>query len=748
MSVDDDFRLITGFKELYPHQRETIEYLSNGKSVVLRAPTGSGKSEAVVVPFLTSMNKTLPSQMLYSLPVRTLVDDLSSRFAKYSNVKWLSVAGHHGKRIETPLFYPPIIVTTIDQTVGAYVCTPLSLSLRHGNIPAGAVSSALLVFDEVHTFDPERALQSALILAKHSNRLNLPFVFMSATMPDLFIKKLEGTIDFEKVDADEKDIPTRKNRDVLVYWEGRKLTSKDVMEKYNASKGKTIAVCNTVGKAQEIYGELKGKVDCELILLHSRFLEEDRSKKEEKLKEIFEKGSERRGILVSTQVIEVGLDISCDTMLTELSPIDSLIQRAGRCGRWGGEGRLYVYDIEKPNPYRKDLVDETRKKIKEIDGRKFDWKAEKALVNDILGEYAREWLKIENTARILNTLAQAAFEGNRKLVADAVRETFSCEISIHDDPNTLENAYGLKKIKVPVGVLRKFFRDSGPIMWKLVDNNIISDEAPEIVSQQILRAEEIVPYEFYIIHPDHISYDDKGLLFKPKGENFECIEQEERREFEHEYKKETWVEHSMRTLEVFESIFLPRYRFAIDKFAKAWKVEFSEFLEELRLVMLLHDIGKLNERWQNKIGWDGKEPLAHSGEDNVKSLPSHASISAHSLKDVFKGWKMDKAVIYAIAHHHSVRASTIPMYEFITGWRDQILEVTEDVRLKINLDEIKSRTRSRPPRLRQFPDIMNEKLYRTYAFVSRILRLSDQIATAGGEGAVLRYENWHGNVRC
>ncbi|MDI6902643.1 MAG: CRISPR-associated helicase Cas3' [Methanocellales archaeon] len=746
MSVDDDFRLITGFKEFYPHQRETIEYLSNGKSVVLRAPTGSGKSEAVVLPFLTNMNKTLPSQMLYSLPVRTLVDDLSSRFAKYSNVKWLSVAGHHGKRIETPLFYPPIIVTTIDQTVGAYVCTPLSLSLRHGNIPAGAVSSALLVFDEVHTFDPERALQSALILARHSNRLNLPFVFMSATMPDSFIKKLEGIIDFEKVDADEKDIPIRKNRDVLVYWEGRKLTSKNVMEKYNTSKGKTIVVCNTVSKAQEIYRELKGKVDCELVLLHSRFLEEDRNEKEEKLKEIFKKGSERIGILVSTQVIEVGLDISCDTMLTELSPIDSLIQRAGRCARWGGKGRLYVYDVEKPNPYRKDLVDETRKKIKEIDGRKLSWEAEKALVNDILGEYVGEWLNIENTARILNTLAQAAFEGNRKLTEDAVRETFSCEISIHDDPSTLENAYGLKKIKVHAGVLRKFFKDSEPIVWKLVDNNIISDESPIIIPRKISSAEEILPYGFYIIHPNYISYDKhNGLLFEPRGESFECMGRGERRAPEYEYKRETWVEHSMRTLEVFESIFLPRYKFAIDKFAKAWKVEFSEFLEELNLVMLLHDIGKLNKEWQKKVGWqEGEEPLAHSGEGSIEGLPSHAPISAYALSRIFYKWgtEIGQAFYFALAHHHSVRASKMSKYRLIDNWESYLRQLSIS---NVYVEGIHSRGEGKL--FGKFPELINhEKLYHTYTFISRLLRLSDRTATGGGEDAVLRYENWHGNV--
>ncbi|HEW92448.1 MAG TPA: CRISPR-associated helicase Cas3' [Thermotogaceae bacterium] len=747
MDIDDDFRLITGLKNIYPHQRETIEHILNGESVVLRAPTGSGKSEAVIVPFLTNINKTLPSQLIYSLPVRVLVDDLSRRFAKYSNVKGVNVAGHHGKRIETPLFYPPIIITTIDQTVGAYVCTPLSLPLRAGNIPAGAVSSAFLVFDEVHTFDPERALQSALILAKHSSKLNLPFVFMSATMPDVFLEKLGEIFDFKRVDANEKDILIRKNRKVHVYWEGKDktLAGEDVIENYNKSKGKLIVICNTVSKAQDIYKEVENEVGCETVLLHSRFLEEDRKRKEEKLKDIFGKNSNKKGILISTQVIEVGLDISCDTMLTELSPIDSLIQRAGRCSRWGGSGFLHVYDVEKPSPYKVDIMKDTRAEIEKFEGELFDWETEKLLVNIVLGKYVEKWLKTENMARILSTLSQAAFEGNKRLAEDAVRSIFSCDISIHDAPDTLENVYCLKTINVHVGVLRKFFNDDNPTMWELVDNNIISDDSSSIIPQRIYDVESILPYHFYIVHPDCISYDEnRGLLFEPGGNNFGFMEKEEEKIVEYDCKRETWVEHSKRTVDAFNHILLPRYKFAIERFASALKVEYDEFLERLQVSMLLHDIGKLNEGWQAKIGWDGKEPLAHS-DVYVGRLPSHAPISAYALSSVFYEWNPEfgQAFYFALAHHHSVRASKMPKYKLIDGWENCLrqLSVPDAYIDKIKADGEGGKLSG------TFPELSNHvKLYRTYTFVSRLLRISDRIATGGGEDAILRYENWYGNV--
>ncbi|MEX2752642.1 MAG: hypothetical protein Q6366_012270 [Candidatus Freyarchaeota archaeon] len=63
-----------------------------------------------------------------------------------------------------------------------------------------------------------------------------------------------------------------------------------MLEKYESSEGRVITVCNTVERTQELYEGVKGKVDCEVTLLHSRFLDEDRRNKEEKLKEIFDPG--------------------------------------------------------------------------------------------------------------------------------------------------------------------------------------------------------------------------------------------------------------------------------------------------------------------------------------------------------------------------------------------------------------------------------------------------------------------------
>ncbi len=91
--------------------------------------------------------------------------------------------------------------------------------------------------------------------------------------------------------------------------------------------------------------------DIVITLLHSRFLPGDVKEKEEFLQEKFEENWEDDGkcyVLISTQVIEVGINITSQVMHVQLCPMSSLMQRAGRCARFQKETeemRVY-YDVE------------------------------------------------------------------------------------------------------------------------------------------------------------------------------------------------------------------------------------------------------------------------------------------------------------------------------------------------------------------------------------------------------------------
>jgi len=352
--------------KVYRHQVETFQQLAQGNSVLLHAPTGSGKSEAAFIPYVfLREDRSFPHRFIYVLPMRALVDSLFERFAAIqeraleANVVDCAfrLARQHGMRPESALFYADAIVATLDQVLSSYVCTPLSLGVRHGNIPAGAIASSWLVFDEIHTFDPHRGLQAAVFLAHRCRELGIPVVIMSATLPRSARKILVDRLALQEVQASEEEIPCRKNRRVMLrFHPGEFLTAQTVQEQIRRNgSSRVIVVCNTVDRAIRLSRDLKGLGVNVNLLLHSRHLPEDRQEKSLRLHELLGKAAlppdgEAEGqscrVVVATQVIEVGLDISCDLLLTELAPIDALIQRTGRCARWAETpGQVIVFDV-------------------------------------------------------------------------------------------------------------------------------------------------------------------------------------------------------------------------------------------------------------------------------------------------------------------------------------------------------------------------------------------------------------------
>lgn len=764
MDLKEFFKKFTGYNP-YNFQIECIEELTQGGSLIVRAPTGSGKSEVAFISFLHSKNEQLPPQMIYSLPTRTLIDNLSNRALKYATFKNQSIATHHGKRVESPLFDEDIIVTTIDQTVGAYVCTPLSAPLRRGNIFAGGVSSAFLVFDEIHTFDPQRGLQTALTLIEHSSKLNIPVCVMSATLPSKLIEKMYEILNkYHKVKTedveDESEIKSRKSREVVLHIFDQNLSPDIVVNIYNtATDKKLIVICNTVNKAQQLfkglYKDYQNKIlrdeisDAKLILIHSRFLDDDRKEKEEKIQRLFSKESKDKVILITTQVIEVGIDISANTVVSEIAPIDSLVQRAGRCARWGGRGDFYVFGTEDYGPYGdlKDVVEKTREELKKNNGTKLTWELERNLVDNILTDYYTHILDDTNRYALLGTLARAVYEGNKTLAEKTVREIYSCGVSIHDNPTILGNDVAkLQKVNVNVFVFKciaKKLIDEGKKIWVIEENNILSDYDASYTVAPVKDSSEILPFKNYIVGLESAKYNKEiGLVFGEMGDKeFEKVEDKTFEENQRELcmKKETWIEHAIKTLDVLDRYFLPRYDYIVKRFSEAFGIDKQDLIEKIRIATALHDIGKLNIEWQKKIGWDGKEPLAHSDREDIIQIGiPHATVSAVALSKVFRDWGDSLGIPFylAVAHHHSPRAMEYSRYTLIDNWEEVIWKVVGQYDLIKDIIDKRTSGRIEIPAI-DISDEQNVLPYRFYTFISKVIRLSDWLATGGEKSAVL-----------
>ena len=129
---------------------------------------------------------------------------------------------------------------------------------------------------------------------------------------------------------------------------------------------RVIVICNTVSQSQALYKDLEAldfDFELNITLLHSRFLPEHRVAKESDLKEKFAQNWKLHDtgaceVLISTQVIEAGINITCEVMHVQLCPMNSLLQRAGRCARFAGEyGEVFVYRSVEVNQENIELAE-------------------------------------------------------------------------------------------------------------------------------------------------------------------------------------------------------------------------------------------------------------------------------------------------------------------------------------------------------------------------------------------------------
>lgn len=176
------------------------------------------------------------------------------------------------------------------------------------------------------------------------NNLNGQFMVMTATLPRIYKDKLEEMgIKFEYNEFIKNTI---RHKIQLVESE----INQDIEEIKESSKNKKVLIIvNTINKAIEIYKKLKDEDVQNVNLLHSRFIQADRSEKERNIKE-FSKNKMKAGIWITTQIVEASLDIDFDMLYTEMSTLDSLFQRLGRCYR----SREYDGNIPNVKIYIKD----------------------------------------------------------------------------------------------------------------------------------------------------------------------------------------------------------------------------------------------------------------------------------------------------------------------------------------------------------------------------------------------------------
>ena len=251
------------------------------------------------------------------------------------------------------------------------------------------LSYSKVIIDEIQAYSPEIV---AVILKglQMINNLGGKFMIMTATLPRIYKEKLQQMgIEFEYQEF-IKD--TERHKIKLI----DKNITEDIEEIYEKSKNrKTLVIVNTINKAIELYDNLKNIGAENVNLLHSRFNQVDRSKKEDNIKK-FSKQENEKGIWITTQIVEASLDIDFDLLYTEMSSLDSLFQRLGRCFRSRKykekEHNIKIYIKDSSGIgyiYDKDIYEKGISLLKEYDGKLLKEETKVDLVDKL---YSKEML--------------------------------------------------------------------------------------------------------------------------------------------------------------------------------------------------------------------------------------------------------------------------------------------------------------------------------------------------------------------
>ncbi|MEM3691668.1 MAG: CRISPR-associated helicase Cas3' [Candidatus Korarchaeum sp.] len=378
-------------REERPFLNYAVGEIEKSDFTFIEAPTGYGKSAISQAIALRSLNEG--RKCIIAFPLRTLLEDQFSKFMSLGlpqdiiGVRYM----HHP---DSRYLIKPITLTTVDTlSLTLFGIAPedmermvryyygMSRSLGHYLFSRAMVLLSDLVLDEVHLLaDTTKSLNFLValirIFADHGGRI----VLMSATIPEalegVLTEKIEGLRFVRFSEESDKDfLEERKEKKYDVSLEGLKRGDEfsRILEflKDGRKKGykRAIVVFNTVREAiafrrklDQKLGELGISRD-RVLLLHSRFTKGDRERLNERIRKLRNYDDY---LIISTQVIEAGVDISSNLFITDLAPAASLIQRVGRFLRYSHEeeGKLVIwYEEDNQDAYKgiydRDLIGKT-----------------------------------------------------------------------------------------------------------------------------------------------------------------------------------------------------------------------------------------------------------------------------------------------------------------------------------------------------------------------------------------------------
>lgn len=355
---------------------EAYKDLREGRVPIVVAPTGYGKTRASPEIYQRAKSDWIAAGLVHVVPLRSLVRKIYEEAFKPHNGAY-QMHDPTPDPNKSPFLLRPLVVTTLDSFVYNMFRLPVleALKIREGYSYGHyypvytSVLSSVVVFDEAHLYlsdsdrgqgfiietiqalldflaktganvlvetasmRPTTLMSIATLIAESGREVSIRILSCPKTsryndrLKDLLSTarrrvKRRARINTSPDDQWLKEASTI-NWKTRIYKDWNSIIKE---AKKLSNYGRVLIVANTVPRAIAIYRRLKGE---SAILIHGRLSTRDRRRAEDLLSNDWE------GIVVSTQVIEAGVDVNAIAVFTEAAPIEHLIQRAGRACRRG-----------------------------------------------------------------------------------------------------------------------------------------------------------------------------------------------------------------------------------------------------------------------------------------------------------------------------------------------------------------------------------------------------------------------------
>lgn len=348
----------------------------------LEDETGAGKTEAALTLASRLLAAGFARGIFFCLPTQTTANAVFKRIAPltrylFASADEASVSLAHGQstlaldtlrqdeafteslssqlggwaqeRNKTALL-ADLGVGTIDQVVLA------GLPARHASLRTLGLAQKVLIIDEAHACDTYQLGLLSAVLEEHA-RLGGSVIILSATLPRAAKEQLATAFNkglcapAVKLHATAYPLATHVSAahcvETPIAARGaprtlrfKPVTDKQVPELVAGWLGEGKCVCllrNTVTRAQEQFDFFNERFPGQVRLVHARFMNGHRIQNDLRLLHDFGKDSSSKSragqLVIATQVVEASLDIDFDEMVTDIAPVDSLLQRAGRWRR-------------------------------------------------------------------------------------------------------------------------------------------------------------------------------------------------------------------------------------------------------------------------------------------------------------------------------------------------------------------------------------------------------------------------------